>query len=515
MTELVEFSLGALVLLPLLAAAVVMLIGHTARRVLGVVTAVVTAGFTVPVVATVADGDAPELVLGGFTAPLGITLRGDGLAAVFLAGTALIAVVLTVFAALVPAATGEHLTPSGWRPGHPGFWPLWLGCWAGLNGVYVSGDLFNLYVGLELVGLTAVALVALGGRKSWDPALRYLFIAVLGSLLFLTGVGLLAAVTGTLDIAQARAVLEEVEDPTAGLLALSLMTVGLGMKIALVPMHRWLVPAHSAAPAVVSPILSGLVIKAGLVILLRVWLWAVPLVAEAIWLAWLLGALGAIAVLVGSVLALRQDRLKPLVAYSTIAQIGYWFLAFPLLVTEHDDAGAAPGAYSAIVALAVGHMVAKGGLFAAAGYLKLRFGTDEIARLRGAGAQYPALILAMGACAVGLIGLPVSLGFAGKWQLATAAVGAQQWWVVVVIAAGTLLAAGYLLRGIAPLLLQAPQESDHQLPDTGDETAPAAAGSKTRAEGAGELLILLLGVATIGTGFLGSWIYDLLGVGLW
>lgn len=502
--ELAEFSLGALVLFPLLGAAVTMLLPLPWRRMLGIGTGLLTAVLAVPVIAAVSAGQVPELVLGGFEAPLGIHLRGDGLAAVFLGVTALVGLVITGYAAVLPKTEGSHLGQAGWQPGHPGFWPLWLGCWSGLNAVYLSGDLFNLYVGLELVGLTAVALVALGGRSSWEAALRYLFIAVLGSLLFLAGVGLLVSVTGTLDIGHTAEALAGLPDPAAPLLALVLITLGLGMKIALLPMHRWLVPAHSEAPSAVSPVLSGLVIKAGLVVLLRVWLWAVPLVEGTQWLAWMLGALGAAAVLAGSVLALRQVRLKPLVAYSTVAQIGYWFLAFPLLVAPAEDGTVAAGAYSAVIALAAGHAVAKAGLFAAAGLLKDRCGTDEIAALRGAGAHHPVLILAMGLCAVGLIGLPVSLGFAGKWQLATAAVAAGHWWLVLVIAAGTLLAAGYLLRGIAPLLLQAEQP----------QNAPAAGPVSLRVR-LGEAAVMLLGLATFGTGLLGAWLAGLLEVGAW
>ncbi|TLP79847.1 complex I subunit 5 family protein [Nesterenkonia sphaerica] len=500
-----QFSLGALALLPLLAAALTMLLPHPVRRALGVLVALLVAGFTAPVLGSVTSGELTELVLGGFDAPLGIHLRGDGLAAVFLGVTSLVGVVVTGYAAVLPKSTGAHLSATSWVTSHPGFWPLWLGCWSGLNAVYLSGDLFNLYVSLELVGLTAVALVAVGGQSAWEPALRYLFIAVLGSLMFLAGVGLLAAVTGTLDLHQTRSQLDELEDPTLPLLALTLITVGLAMKVALLPMHRWLVPAHSAAPSAVSPILSGVVIKAALVVLLRCWLWALPAVPGMQWLAWLLGGLGVAAVLVGSVLALRQDRLKPLVAYSTVAQIGYWFVAFPLLLHgEHDGAPLGSGAYNGLVALAAGHAIAKAGLFTAAGFLKDRCGTDKMSALRGAGAHHPVLILAMGMCAVGLLGLPISLGFTGKWQLATAAVGAEQWWVLLVVAAGTLLSAAYLLRGIAPLLLQA------EVP----ENAPAAGPVRGR-ERLGEIAVLIFGVATIGTGLLGAWLGDLLEVGAW
>src|SRR5699024_2219856 len=121
------------------------------------------------------------------------------------------------------------------------------------------------------------------------------------------------------------------------------------------------------------------------------------------------GVLGAAAVIIGSIMALRQQGLKRLVAYSTVAQVGYWFLAFPLLLG--DDPEYRQGALAGIVALALGHGVAKGGLFLAAGALKDTYGTDTITELRGAGLKHPLLVMGMGLTAVGLIGLPISLGF--------------------------------------------------------------------------------------------------------
>lgn len=543
-----EFSLAALVLLPLLASAISVLLGHRARRGLGVLAAVVVAALCAVVLREASSGEITELVLGGHEAPLGIHLRADGLSALFLALAAAVGTVVTAYAAVMPPSTGQRIVTSAaaetpdagrWQPGHPGFWPLWLGCWAGLNAVFVSGDLFNTYVGLELVGLAAVALVALGGRSSWTSALRYLFVAVLGSLLFLVGIGLVLSVTGTLDWSQAgERLAESPESHAAAMLALCLMSVGLGLKLALMPMHRWLIPAHAGAPGAVSPLLSALVIKAALFVLLRVWLWVMPLegvtsgdggsgegMGPALTvLAWTFGGMGALAVLLGSVMALRQDRLKPLVAYSTVAQVGYWFLFLPLLVDP--DAGALEGqpgttlgedavlsgAFGGSVALALGHGIAKAGLFLAAGLLKDLYGTDEMERLRGAGRDHPMLIMAMGLCAVGLIGLPVSLGFTGKWQLATSAVAAGHWWMVVVLALGTLLSAGYMLRAVAPLLLQPSDDSgvSAALSPGEDSERPERGSHRVRwAEGAP----FALGTLTVLTGLLAVWIDSLLEVG--
>ncbi|WP_147103541.1 complex I subunit 5 family protein [Nesterenkonia populi] len=499
----VDLLLGAVVLLPLAAAGPTALLGPRGGSVTGAATALLTGALSLLLIFETVSRGVQETALGGYGAPLGIHLRADGLSAVFLGLTALVGVSLSVFAA------ASRDTPRG-------FWPLWLGCWSGLNAVFLSGDLFNTYVGLELVGLTAVALVALGGRGAWAAALRYLFIAVLGSLLFLVGVGLLVSVTGTLDISQTAAALQQPggEQEPALLLAAGLMTVGLALKLALVPMHAWLISAHSQAPGAVSPLLSGLVIKAALFVILRVWLWVLPEAQAAEPLAWILGALGAAAVIGASLVALRQVRLKPLIAYSTVAQVGYWFLAFPLLIETmpgHDDV--APGAYSGIVALAVGHGIAKAGLFAAAGYLKDTYGTDEIVELHGAVRTHPMVVMSMGLSAVGLIGLPVSLGFAGKWQVATAAVEAQQWWILVVVAVGTVLTAGYLVRGIAPLLMQEdPHAGDDDLSSDDTTEGPTVKTSRNFTSVPG-MAVLALGSATILTGFLPAWLADVLEVG--
>ncbi|GAA1453161.1 complex I subunit 5 family protein [Nesterenkonia lacusekhoensis] len=543
-----EFSLGGLVLLPLLASAAAVLLGGRARGVVGLLTALLICGLCAPVLAQAVAGSVTVLPLGGYEAPLGIRLRADGLSVLFLCLAAAVGTVVSLHAAIMPASTGQRLvssagkahaeqadagradSPAVWQSSHPGFWPLWLGCWSGLNAVFVSGDLFNTYVGLELVGLTAVALVALGGRDSWMPALRYLFVAVLGSLLFLVGVGLILAATGTLDMEQAAQQLAETpESHAAAVFALCLMSVGLGLKVALMPMHRWLIPAHAGAPGAVSPLLSALVIKAALFVILRLWLWVMPWGVDpspaVTALAWMLGGMGALAVILGSVMALRQDRLKPLVAYSTVAQVGYWFLFLPLLLDPEADAlegqpgttlaedSVLSGALSGSVALALGHGVAKAGLFLAAGLLKELWGTDEIDSLRGAGRKHPLLIMAMGLCAVGLIGLPVSLGFTGKWHLATSAVAAEHWWIVAVLVLGTLLSAGYLLRAIAPLLLQDAEDPQVEH-DAGPQPHEAAAAAESpRRHRLAEVPPFLLGLLTVLTGFLGVGLDALIGVG--
>lgn len=513
---LVQTCLGALVLLPLLASALSAVLPAALRRWVGLATAAAVCALTIPVVVHVAAGQVLDLAMGGHQVPLGISLRADGFSVLFLLLATLVGAAVSGHAFLVPESTGA-------QGPHPGYWPLWLGCWAGLNAVFLAGDLFNTYVGLELVGLTAVGLVALGGAEARKAALRYLFIAVLGSLLFLLAVGLVVSATGTLDIDRAAGVLAT--QPGAGAvpaLAVALLSAGLALKVALVPMHRWLIPAHAGAPAAVSPLLSALVIKASLFVLLRCWLWVAPAGAgplEA--LAWLMAVLGVAALVVGSVLALRQDRLKPLVAYSTVAQAGYWFLLLPLVVdgrsstmAEHavtsvpEDASRL-AALAGTVALVLGHGIAKAGLFLAAGTLQRAYGTDRITELTGAGREHPALVLAMGLCAVGLAGVPFSLAFSGKWQLAGGAVGSGHYWLLVVVVLGTLLSAAYLVAMVAALLVQREDEGDEG--DEGDAT-PRPSRTPTVPLRA-QAVPFVLGTLTVATGFTGVWVSGVLEVG--
>ena len=206
--------------------------------------------------------------------------------------------------------------------------------WGALNLVFVSGDLFTLYVALELLTFAGVPLVCLAGSgETLRAALRYMLFALCGSVLYLLGAVLLYGGYGTLDI---PLLADAVQPEPIAWTALALMTVGLLAKTALFPLHIWLPPAHGGAPAAASAVLSALVIKGSWFLVLRLWLDVMPGVASAS-AAQLLAALGAAAIVVGSVVALRQERLKLLVAYSTVAQIGYLFLLFPMAFDAAGD----------------------------------------------------------------------------------------------------------------------------------------------------------------------------------
>jgi multicomponent Na+:H+ antiporter subunit D len=429
-----------LIALPLLAALPAFLLPRLARW-WGLATMVgilLLLGLLTPLVEPGATLSYP---LGGWPAELGIGLAVDGLS-----------LWLLWLAAVVNIAVGLY----SWRyfdPAGAGAWfvPLWLLLWAALNGLLLSADLFNLYVGMELLGLAAVCLVALAGTATARrAALRYLLLNIFGSFCFLLAVVLIYRQTASLNLA----IFAELGDPDPLVrLALALLSLGLIIKSALFPLHFWLPPAHASAPAPVSALLSALVVKASLYLLLRIWLplWensALELAA----LFQLFGWLGAAAVLWGSIQALRCAGVKELIAYSTVAQMGYLFLAFPLLAAPAP----ATAVYGLIFILAA-HALAKTALFLAAGTAQRvrrqrhpeADGPLLIGDLRGLSQSLPLTAFTVALGAVILMGLPPSGGFIGKWYLLRAALAAEQWWWLIVVIGGSFLTMAYLLRPVA------------------------------------------------------------------
>ncbi len=370
-----------------------------------------------------------RMAVGGWDVPLGIALYADGLSALLLCLTALVGLGASLYSL---GYFGQHgaKASSGW-------WPLWLFLWAALNALFLAADAFNLYVTLELMGLAAVALVALEAHAV-AAATRYLLVGLLGSMFYLLGVGLLYALYGSVDLSDLSGKLQA--EPAAWA-AMALMSGGLLLKAALFPLHFWLPPAHANAPAPVSAVLSALVVKAAFYVLLRLWLGPFDALASP-WVGQLLGILGAGAVLWGSLQALLAPRLKLVVAYSTVAQIGYLFLLFPF--SGMPNAGAI--AWYGGVWLALSHGLAKAGLFLAAGNIMHASGHDRVTELAGAGQHLPVTLFAVGLACASLMGLPPSGGFVGKWLLLNAAFVSGQWWWALVLLTGGVMAAAYSFR---------------------------------------------------------------------
>ncbi len=422
-------------LLPLLVAPLAWMWPAVAR-VAGLATSGAMLGLGLAVAAGVDVHGPLTLTLGGWPGTLGIGVRLDGMAAAFL-----------LLGAVVGGGAGIHAASYFGRG--EAFWPLWLLLWSALNAVFLSADAFNAYVTLELLSLVAVALVALqGGREALSAALRYLLMALAAAIAYLAGVAVLYARDGTLALDALGPV---AGDPLAAVAA-GLILVGLAVKAALFPLHTWLPPAHARAPGPVSALLSALVVKGAIYL---VWRWQVEVFGAPPGPGAVLGVLGGGAVLWGSWRALTVPRLKAIVAYSTVAQMGYLAVALAL-VSGALAVGGASGAVSeekaraGFVYLALSHGLAKGAAFLAAANVLYAAGHDRWPSAAGVLRGRPLTLLAFGLAAVTLAGLPPSGGFLAKWYLLMAAVGSAQWWAAITLLLGGLLAAAYLYRIIHP-----------------------------------------------------------------
>ena len=428
--------LPLLVAVPLLGALLPLVVGVGRPDAVGRVTAAVLLvhlGVAAAAVWGVVTGGALSYVVGGLPAAYGIGLRLDAVSSAF---------VLLVAVVSAAAHLAVRTDPTGPTDS------LWLLLVAGLTGVCVTADVFNLYVFLEISGLAAYALVASRrGATAALAALNYLLAGTVGATLYLIGVGYAYVATGTLSMATLRVELAGAGyDSPLVVAAFVLVTLGLGVKIALFPVHGWKPDAYRAAPADVSVLLAALGSTVAGYALVRVtfdvftasFLAAVPLVGAA------LTVIGLVSVVVGGYLTLRQTNLQRLFAYSSVLQFGLVVAGVGL---------ATPAAVTGALVLLLGHAVAKGSLFAAAGVFERRYGAKTLADYAGLGRESPVLGVSVAVLFASLVGLPPTAGFAGKWYVALGAVASASWVAAAVVVLSTLLSLAYAGRIVECLFL--------------------------------------------------------------
>jgi proton-translocating NADH-quinone oxidoreductase chain N len=334
-----------------------------------------------------------------------INLRADGLS-LLMAGI-VIALAIAVILFSGPYMAGDASEEK--------FYAMLMVMVGATIGLVSAGDLFNLWLWFETMAISSFLLVAFYRDRpaSLEASVKYLIQSSAGSVLVLVGVALVLAQTGTLDLEQIRASAQA----SPGLLAAgALFVVGFGVKAALVPLHAWLPDAYTQAPSGISAILSGVVTEAGLVAMLR----ALASLAG-VSLSWgvLLMGFGALNMLVGNLMALRQQQVKRLLAYSSLTHIGYMLLGLGIGIYAGQLAGAQGGFFHL-----VNHGLMKGLAFLAAGALLYALRTVSgdhgpltISDLRGAAQRYPIAALALSIAVLGLGGLPPLAGFMSEWQI--------------------------------------------------------------------------------------------------
>ena len=320
------------------------------------------------------------------------------------------------------------------------FYLMYLLCLSGLLGIAITGDAFNLFVFLEISSLSSYVLISLGkDRRALTASFRYLIMGTLGATFYIIGVGLMYMMTGTLNMADLATLLPAIADSRTILAALAFLTVGLCLKLALFPLHLWLPNAYTYAPSAVSVFLASTATKVAIYALIRVYFTIFGQVevkdASAIQILWIVLALAGM--FVGSIVAIYQTNIKRMLAYSSVAQIGYIVLGLSFASVTGVAAG--------IIHL-FNHALMKGALFMAMGCIFYCIGSTHIKDMAGLGKRMPFTMAAFVGGGLSLIGVPLTVGFVSKWYLIQAALEGGMWFVAVLIVASSLLAVIYVWR---------------------------------------------------------------------
>ena len=490
-----DVALPLLVAVPILAAVLPVVLSLWTTETgwyVAVGTCLLEAAFAAAVVRAVfldADGRLSHAV-GGYQPPYGIELVADGLSAPVVALIAVVALGVLAFARTA-------------GPRRNSFYSAYLLLVGGLMGVTVTGDLFNMFVFLEITGIATYALVATDrSGESAIAALKYLILGTTGASFFLIGVGYALVATGTLNMVDLAEQLAGSYGNRAVLASFGFVVVGLSLKAAIFPLHTWQPDAYTYANDTVTVFVSALVSTVAAYAIGRVVLTvftvrffeAVPLAQDA------LLAFATVSILAGSALAAVQTEVERMFAYSSVSQFGLVVAAFAI-ATEASVLGG--------VIHLLGHGLMKGGLFAAAAVLATRHGARTVGDYARLGYRSPVVAATLGVLGLALVGVPPSIGFLGKWYVGVGSVRAEVWPVALVVFLSTLLTLAYVARLLERLYFADPAAAaagSPAVPDGGGDGIPGpATRPDSRAPEAVSVgmvaVVVLAALAVVGLGF--------------
>ena len=426
------------VLGPLLAAPVCTLLrGRAVPWLLTLVVSAAAFAISLTLLSTVLDTGPVEYAMGDWAPPVGIVFRVDAMNAFVLA---IISGMSTATLLYARCSLEAEIAATD----HPLFYTAYLLCLTGLLGITITGDAFNFFVFLEISSLSTYTLVAMGAqrdRRALTAAFRYLVMGTIGATFYLIGVGFLYIITGTLNMADLAERLQGQQDTTAVPVAFAFILIGLGLKAAVMPLHAWLPNAYAYAPTAVTVFLAATATKAAVYGMMRFLftVFGLEFSFEVNVLPYIFMPLALIAMFAASAVAVWQQDIKRMLAWSSIAQLGYILLGLSL--AQASDAGLV----GSIVHL-LNHALMKTACFMAVGAFLYRSGDVTVAGLAGIGRHMP---WTMGAFVVGglsLIGVPGTVGFISKWYLIRAALEKGLWPVAILIVLSSLIAVAYIWR---------------------------------------------------------------------
>lgn len=424
------------VVVPMLTAPILVLLRDARLAWLAaVVTSIMTLIISIKLASLVLAGEVISYDMGNWAAPYGIELRVDALSAVLL-------LVVSGASTLALLAGRFSLTQQVGSERLPLFLAAWLLALAGLIGILVSGDAFNIFVFMEISSLATYILVAGGPQRRALPAVfKYLITGTVGATFYLIGVGMVYMMTGTLNIADMEMRLAEVGNTNLIYVAAGFITIGLALKAAIFPLHAWMPNAYTYAPNIVTAFIAACSTKVSLYVLLRLdfFVFQENLVGHESQFALVLMPLAVLGILFGSIAAIFEKNIKRILAFSSLAQLGYILLGASLVTVA---------GFNAAVLHLFNHALAKSALFLAVACLGIRFASLRLDSMGGAGRQMPWTLTAFAIAGLSLIGVPGTAGFVSKWALILAVMqeGVLGVALVVLIIVSSLLAVIYIGR---------------------------------------------------------------------
>jgi len=423
-----------LVVVPLLAAPVCVLL-RSAGGAWSVATGVSWAVFAIALklLFTVLEHGEAVYRIGGWDAPWGIEYRLDPLGA-------FVVLIIAMIGALVMPYAKRSVEKEIRKDRIYLFYAMMLLCLSGLLGITITGDAFNLFVFLEISSLSSYVLISLGqDRRALTAAFRYLIMGTIGATFYIIGVGLMYQMTGTLNIADLKTIMPAVIDTRTIHAALAFLTVGISLKLALFPLHQWLPNAYTFAPSAVTAFLAATATKVSAYVLFRIifTLFGDVDLFASFPLQPILITMAVAAMFLASLSAIWQENVKRMMAYSSIAQIGYIVLGLALA----SETGLTGG-----IIHMFNHALIKGTAFMAIGAVIYSTGAVTLKDLEGIGKRMPFTMAAFVIAGLGLVGVPLTPGFISKWQLVTAALELDMWPLAALILLSSLLAVIYVWR---------------------------------------------------------------------
>lgn len=435
------------VILPLIAAPIILVLGRS----------ILSWGFATFISAwacfvswqlltTVLSEGVISYAVGGWAPPWGIELRID-------AANAFVLLAVSALSTLVLLYSKDSIEKEIDSSKHSLYYTAYLLCLAGLSGILVTGDAFNLFVFLEISSLATYTLVSLASdRRCLTAAFRYLVMGTIGATFILIGVGMLYMKTGTLNMLDLANRIDVYDSSRTINTGLAFIMVGVSIKLALFPLHMWLPPAYTHAPSAVSAFLASTATKVAVYVMIRFifTVFGADHVFEDMGMDLILMVLAIVAIFKCSYTAAVQSNVKTVLAYSSVAQIGYMILGVSLVSVT--------GLMASFIHI-FNHALMKGALFMAVGAVFYRVGSVDISAFRGLGKQMPLTMAAFTIAGLSIIGVPLTVGFISKWYLVTAALEQNHWILAALVLGGSLLAVIYIGRILEAAYFQKLPES--------------------------------------------------------